>query len=155
MRRYCLVFGLLLVSLVSAQAGHTPPKIFLRVHVQTTGEGQSALETTTVTIQPSGEPVLIRALPEVSEVNLIGVQQDANVLRLKFDHPGQVALDAVTAQNQGRLLIVMINGQVIYSPTIDTEITSGELDIPHPIPAVVVQLLQDVAAKNLRQANRT
>ena len=155
MRWTCLLTGLLLVTFLPARAGHSPPKVTFQVHVQTTGEGQSSMETTTIQIPPRGEQILIRTLPEVSEGQIIDVEQDATGLRIRFNHTGQVDLSAVTAQNQGRILVVMVDGQVIYAPMIDTQITTGELDIPHPLPPPIVQLLQDIAKKNVRQAART
>ncbi len=154
--RWTLILVILLsISLLPARAGHKPPQVVLRVHIQTTGEGQSPLEVTRITIPPAGEQILIRAIPELSEVQLLDVQQDLNGLRLKFNHAGQVNLSAVTAQNQGRIMVVLLDGQVIYAPTIDTQITNGELDIPHQVPLGVLQLLQQVAKQNQRQANRT
>jgi preprotein translocase subunit SecD len=156
MRWTFLLAGFLCLTLQPARAGHSPPKIFLRVHVQTTGDGQSALEATTISLPPNGEKIQIRTLPEVTEQDLVDVQQDpSGGLRLLFDHVGQVALSAVTAQNQGRILVVLIDGYVIYAPTIDEQITSGELDIPHPFSPEVVQLLQQVAQKNVKKAART
>ena len=147
--------GLLLLTWIPAKAGHTPPKIILRIHVQTTGEGQSNLEATPIQLPPDGEQILIRALPEVSETQLVSAEQDAGGLHLKFNHSGQVSLSAVTAQNQGRILVVLIDGQVIYAPNIDEQITDGELDIPHPVPAAILQLLQELAKENLRRDVRT
>ena len=155
MRWTCFLLGLLLLTFLPARAGHTPPKVTLRVHVQTTGEGQSPMEVGSIRIPPQGEEILIRAIPEVSEIQLVDVQQDADGLHLRFNHTGTVDLDAATAQNQGRILVVIIDGQVVYAPTIDMQITNGVLDIPHPIPAPIVQLLQNVAKKNVRQINRT
>jgi preprotein translocase subunit SecD len=155
MRWSCLLIGLLVLTVLPARAGHTPPKVILRVHVQTTGEGQSPMEATTIQIPPQGEQILVRTLPEVSESQLIDVQQDANGLHLKFNHSGQVSLSAATAQNQGRIMVVLIDGQVIYAPVIDMQITDGELDVPHPVSPVIVQLLQELAKKNVRQAART
>lgn len=146
--------GLLLLSLLPATAGKTPPKVTLRIHVQTTGEGQSPMEVAQLRVPPDGETILVRAIPEVSEIQLIGAQQDANGLHLQFNHVGQVNLDAATAQNQGRLLVVLIDGIVLYAPTIDTQITNGQLDIPHPVPAGILQLLQDIAARNVRRDNK-
>jgi preprotein translocase subunit SecD len=83
------------------------------------------------------------------------VQQDTSGLHLQFDHVGQVNLSAVTAQNQGRILVVLIDGYVVYAPIIDEQITNGELDIPRPMPLQVVQFLQDVAQKNVRQAAKS
>jgi len=156
MRWTCLLIGFLFLTFLPAQAGHSPPKVVLRVHVQTTGEGLSAQEATTITIPPNGEQIQVRTLPEVTEGELVDVQQDASgVVHLLFNHEGQVNLSAVTAQNQGRILVVLIDGFVVYAPTIDEQITNGELDIPHPISPQVVQLLQEVARKNVKQAART
>jgi hypothetical protein len=155
MRWIFLLTGLLFLTFLPARAGHTPPKVMLRVHVQTTGDGQSALEVTTIPIPPTGEEIQVRTLPEVAEGQLIDVAQDAAGLRLKFNHVGQVNLSAVTAQNQGRILVVVLDGQVIYAPVIDTQITNGELDVPRQMPAEIVKLLQDVAAQNVRQSKKS
>jgi hypothetical protein len=154
MRRTLFLMGLLLLTLLPAQAGHTPPKVTLRIHVQTTGEGQSPLEVAHIQVPPAGEEILVRAIPELSENQLVAVQQDASGLHLGFNHVGQVDLNAATAQNQGRMLVVLIDGNVVYAPIIDTQITNGVLDIPHQIPPIVVQLLQGVAAQNVRKANK-
>jgi hypothetical protein len=155
MRWICLL-GLLCFTFLPAQAGHSPPKILLSVNVQSPGEGQSPMEVTSINVPPDGETIQVRTLPEVTEKNLIDVQQDASgSFRLMFNHVGQVNLSAVTAQNQGRILVVLLNGIVIYAPTIDQQITNGELDIPHPLDPRVVQILQDEAKQNVKQANRT
>ena len=155
MRRTFFLMGLLLLALLPARAGHTPPKVTLRIHVQTTGEGQSTLEVAQIRVPPAGDTILIRAIPELSEIELIGVEQDANGLHLQFNHTGTVDLNAVTAQNQGRLMVVIIDGNVVYAPTIDTQISDGQLTIPHEMPPAIVQLLQQVAAQNVRKANRS
>ena len=155
MRLTFMLIGLLLLTLLPARAGHTPPKVTLRIHVQTTGEGQSTLEVVQIRVPPAGDTILIRAIPEVSENQLVGAQQDASGLHLQFNHTGTVDLNATTAQNQGRLMVVMIDGNVVYAPTIDTQISDGQLTIPHQIPNQVVQLLQQVAAENIRKANKT
>jgi preprotein translocase subunit SecD len=155
MRWTCLLIGLLFFTFQPARAGHSPPKVVLRVHVQTTGEGLSPQEATTITLPPNGEQIQVRTLPEVTEQELVDVRQDASGVHLQFDHVGQVDLSAVTAQNQGRILVVLIDSYIIYAPIIDEQITNGELDIPHPINPQIIQLLQEVARHNVRQAAKT
>jgi hypothetical protein len=155
MRLTFVLMGLLLLTLLPARAGHTPPKVTLRIHVQTAGEGQSTLEAVQIRIPPAGDTILIRAIPEVSESQLVGVQQDASGLHLQFNHTGTVDLNAATAQNQSRIMVVLIDGNVVYAPVIDTQISDGQLTVPHQIPNQVVQLLQQVAAENIRKANKT
>ena len=155
MRWTCLFIGLLFLTFLPAQAGHSPPKVTLRIHVQTTGAGQSPQEVTTITIPPNGERIQVRTLPEVAEDELVDVWQDASGLHLKFNHVGQVDLNAVTAQNQGRILVVLIDGYVVYAPMIDEQISNGQLDIPRPVPAQILQFLQERAQQNVKQAART
>ena len=156
MRLTFLLVSLLLLTVQAARAGHTPKtEIFLRVHVQTGGQGLSPQEAMTVTIPPDNDTLLVRAMPEVTEHNLVDVKADASgEVRLFFDHQGQVNLNAVTAENQGRILVVMINGVVVYAPTIDEQIGTGELDIPRQLNPLAIKLLQDTAQQNVKEANR-
>jgi hypothetical protein len=153
MRYVLFALALLLVAL-PAHAGKTPPKIILRIHVQTTGDGLSQNQAQTVYLPPNGEPIQLRALPEVTEHNLIGAEPQPGGTLLTFDHQGQINLSAVTAQNQGRIMVVFLNGYIIYAPVIDEQITNGQLLLPHPLPAQVVQYMQDLAAKNVRNSNK-
>ena len=153
MRLTWLLMGLLLFTFLPARAGHSPPKIVLRVHVQTTGEGQSPMEATPIKLPPNGEQIFVRTMPELTEQHLVGVEQlPSGVVRLQFNHVGQVNLSAVTGQNQGRILVVLIDGVVAYAPIIDQQITNGELDLPRPLKPQIIQQLQELAKKNVRQA---
>ena len=155
MRYACLFLGLLLLTFLPARAGHSAPKIFFRIHVQTTGAGMSPQEASTIQLPPNGEQILIRTFPEVTEENVIGVAQDTAGLHLQFDHTGTVNLSAVTAQNQGRILVVLINNTIFYAPVIDTQISDGRLDIPHHLTPQALALMQEVVQKNIRQANKS
>lgn len=150
-----LFFALALFIALPVQAGKTPPKLLLRIHVQTTGSGLPDTQAHTVLLPPNGEPIQVRALPEVSEVNLIGVDPRPGGTLLLFDHAGQINLSAVTAQDQGRILVVFLNGFIIYAPVIDEQITNGQLLLPHPLAPEIVKLLQQIAADNVRQHNHT
>lgn len=156
MRWIYLLAGLPLLFFTPAHAGHSPPKIVLQIFVQTSGEGLSATQATSIAIPPNGEVIQIRALPEITERNLADVRADVSgAIHLQFDHIGQVVLSAFTAQNQNRIMVIMLNGYIIYAPIIDEQITSGELIIPHPIKPEALQLLQETAKKNVQKAART
>jgi len=156
MRWVCLIAVVLLCSMVSAVAGSSAPQVFLRVNIQTAGEGQSPLEVMSMNLPPNNEEILVRRLPEVTEKNLIGVQQDASgAVHLQFNHEGQVNLSAVTAQNQDRIMVVTVNGYVVYAPVIDEQITNGELVLPHQLTPALIQQLQETAARNVLQASKT
>ena len=152
--RYLLLVFILLATL-PAQAGHSAPKIMFRIHVQTTGEGLSPTQAHTVLLPPNGEPIQVRALPEVTEQNLIGVETKPNGTLFTFDHQGQINLDAVTAQNQDRILVVLLDGYIIYAPLIDQHITNGQILVPHPLSPQIIQLLKQVADKNSREHARS
>jgi hypothetical protein len=146
---------LLFLALTPAMAGHSPPKIFLAIYVQTTGEGLPLSQARPIQVPPDGQTILIRSLPEITEHNLIDVQEDASgSVHFHFDHDGQVDLSAVTGDNQGRILVLTINGYVFFAPIIDEQITDGELIMPHHLDAPILKLLQDVAQKNVKEANR-
>jgi hypothetical protein len=146
--------ALALLAAPPAHAGKSPPKLLLRIHVQTTGDGMSENQAVNVLLPPNGEPIQIRALPEVSERNLIGVDPQPGGTLLTFDHQGEVNLSAVTAENQGRYLVVFLNGYIIYSPMIDEQITSGQLLLPRPLAPQIVTLLQEIAKNNVRNAQK-
>jgi hypothetical protein len=156
MRSLLLAFSLALalLSAAPAHAGKSPPKLLLRIHVQTTGDGLSQDQATPILLPPNGEQIMIRSLPEVTEGNLVGVTPQPNGTLLAFDHQGAVNLSAVTAEDQGRVLVVFLNGYIIYSPIIDEQITDGQLLLPHPLAPEIVKLLQDIADKNVRNASK-
>jgi hypothetical protein len=151
--RYFL-FALALLLTLPAHAGKSPPKLQLRIHVQTTGSGLAETQAHTVLLPPNGEPIQVRSLPEVSERNLINVDSGPNGTLLYFDHEGQINLSAVTAQNQGRILVVFLNGYIIYAPVIDEQITNGQLLLPHPLAPQIVTILKQMAADNLRSETK-
>jgi len=146
---------LFFLALTPAMAGHSPPKIFLAIYIQTTGNGLPSSQARPIQVPPDGETILIRSLPEVTEHNLVDVQEDTSgYIHFRFDHDGQVNLSAATGQNQGRLLVVTLNGIIIFAPLIDEQITDGELVIPHHLDPTILKLLQDVAQQNVTEANR-
>ncbi len=155
MRFLCLLVGLLLVTYSPAHAGHSPPKITFRIHVQTTGDGLSAQEATTIVLPPHGEQIQVRTLPEVTEHDIVDARATASGVRIILNHIGAVNLNAVTAQNQGRILVVLIDGYVVYAPIIDEQINNGQIEIPSKLSAQIVQLLEDQAQKNVQQASKT
>jgi preprotein translocase subunit SecD len=153
--RLLFLLALLGLACLPLHAGHKPPQVLMRVYIQTPGEGLPDTQAHEINVPPDNQPIMIRALPEVTEADLIDVRPDGagNVLFF-FNHSGQVNLDAVTAQNQGRIMVVMIDGYVVYAPLIDQQISSGELVIPHPLTPLIVQLLQERAKQNVAQAKR-
>ncbi len=156
MRWMILLAGWLCLMVTPAQAGHKPPGILMRIYVQTAGEGLPETEAHTIQVPPNNETIQIRALPEVTEAELIDVHTDpSGNVYFEFNHEGRVNLDAFTGENQGKIMVVMLNGYIIYAPTIDVQLSNGELMIPHPLDPQVIQILQDMAKRNVEKANKT
>jgi hypothetical protein len=150
--RQSLVFLLIaIIAALPAHAGSKPPQIFLHANVQTSGEGLGPTQATNIPLPPNGEMIQIRFLPDFTERNIIDVKTDEKgSVYLYLDHQGKVNLDAVTGENQGRILVITINGYVVYAPVIDEQISNGIFVIPHPLPPEVIQLLQQTAKRNVK-----
>jgi len=152
--RWCfLLLSLTLIAFLPAHAGKKPPQIIFRVFVQTAGVGLPTTQAINVPLPPTGEIIQVRALPEITEHNIFDVKTDAtgNVF-LTLDHPGRVNLSATTGEDQGRIMVVMLNGVVIYAPVIDEQITNGILEIPHQLDPAVIKIMQDMAKQNVKDA---
>ena len=104
MRLICrsfLLLALTTLNLLPAHAGSKPPQLMLRVYIQTAGEGLASTQAQSIAIPPNGEIIQIRALPEVSEKDLVDVKTDASGgTELILNHRGRVNLDASTGENQ-------------------------------------------------------
>lgn len=148
-----ILLSFAIFSALPAHAGHKPPQIVLRIHIQTSGEGLAQSQATVITLPPNGEAIQIRAMPEVTEQDIVDVQTDSSgAVHLFLNHRGKINLDAATGQNQGRILVVLLNGVVIYAPVIDEQISSGEFVIPRPLPPEAIALLKETAKQNVRDA---
>jgi hypothetical protein len=47
-----------------------------------------------------------------------------------FDDFGKTKLEVATNTGRGLILVVIVNGRVVYAPTIDTNLTQGALALP-------------------------
>ncbi len=132
--------------------GHKPPMVTLRVNIQTAGQGLSEQLALPIALPKTGETILIRSTAEVSEKNLrnIELRPDGSTV-LTFDHQGRINLSTATGTNQGRYMVISIDGVVMYAPLIDIQIDDGVLILPHPLPPGVFQLLLKVAQDNSKE----
>lgn len=106
------------------------PPILLRVHLQAP-EGAKGMVTVPVTLLNPPETIAIRNIPEVSEreIRQIRTLADSTVL-VEFDDFGKTKLEVATNTGRGMILVVIVNGRVVYAPTIDTNLTRGQLALP-------------------------
>ena len=106
------------------------PPVLLRVHLQAP-EGAKGMVTVPVTLLNPPETIAIRNIPELSEKDIRQVRTltDGTVV-VEFDDFGKTKLEVATNTGRGFILVVIVNGRVVYAPTIDTNLTQGALALP-------------------------
>lgn len=119
------IFGLVLWI----GAAEKPP-VLLRVHLQAP-EGAKGMVTVPVTLLNPPETIAIRNIPELSEKDIRQVRALADgTVVVEFDDFGRTKLEVATNTGRGLILVVIVNGRVVYAPTIDTNLTQGALALP-------------------------
>ena len=123
-------FLLLLVGYVLWIGAAEKPPFLLRIHLQAT-EGAKGSISTLITLYQPNETIAIQSLPEVTEKEILKVstRADGTVL-VEFNDFGRTKLEVGTSTGKGSILVVLVNGRVVYSPRIDTVITSGSILLP-------------------------
>jgi len=106
------------------------PPVLLRVHLQAP-EGAKGTVTVPVTLLNPPETIAIRNIPEVSEKDIQSVRSMADgTVVVEFDDFGKTKLEVATNTGRGLILVVIVNGRVVYAPRIDTNLTRGALALP-------------------------
>ena len=106
------------------------PPVLLRVHLQAP-EGAKGMVAVPVTLMNPPETIAIRNIPEVTEkeIRQVRVLADGTVM-VEFDDFGKTKLEVATNNGRGLILVVIVNGRVVYAPTIDTNLSRGTLALP-------------------------
>jgi len=106
------------------------PPFLLRIHLQAT-EGAKGSTSALITLYQPDETIAIQSLPEVTEKEILKVSTrvDGTVL-VEFNDFGRTKLEVGTSTGRGNILIVLVNGRVVYAPRIDTVITNGSILLP-------------------------
>lgn len=145
---------LLIAIFMVGVAGSSPPKSTFRVHVQTTQYGAPGTQNLPVNLLNPSKQIMVKAQPELSERDIVKVESapaDTGVaLRLTLSEHGKIVLNTVTTQSQGMIMVVFLNGRVVYAPIIDQIIYDGVLIIPGAVAPDEVPLLEK-AAKEARK----
>ncbi len=150
--------GILLLSLLFSTlcfAESKPPQVFLRIYTQTDANGSPNSIIPIQLTQPDDQ-IYVSAIPEASEKDLLGITAApgaAGGAILHFNEHAGMNLDAATSQGDGKIMVVVLDGRVIYSPMIDTTI-KNDLLIPRGILPQEFSLLQAVAKQNLHDLKR-
>ena len=125
LRKFSILVGLV----VWIGAAQKPP-VLIRVHLQAP-EGAKGQVSVPVTLFQPNESIAIQSIPEVTEkeIRRISTRQDGTVM-INFDEFGQTKLEVGTSTGRGLIMVVIVNGRVVYAPRIDTVITRGVLLLP-------------------------
>jgi len=136
----------------SALAGGEKPQLVLRVYTQ--NEDPAARSMPLVLTDPE-QTIHINADPEVSEHDLIGVEpylgpNGETGAILRFSHHAGMVLNAASLEKMGKILVVSLNGRIVYSPVIDTALNET-LVLPRGVNAQDMALLQAMIKENLKR----
>ena len=128
--RFGVNFLPFLVGLVLWMGAAEKPPFLLRIHLQAT-EGAKGSTSALITLYQPDETIAIQSLPEVTEKEILKVSTrvDGTVL-VEFNDFGRTKLEVGTSTGRGNILIVLVNGRVVYAPRIDTVITNGSMLLP-------------------------
>ena len=128
--RFAVNFLPFLVGLVLWMGAAEKPPFLLRIHLQAT-EGAKGSTSALITLYQPDETIAIQSLPEVTEKEILKVSTrvDGTVL-VEFNDFGRTKLEVGTSTGRGNILIVLVNGRVVYAPRIDTVITNGSILLP-------------------------
>jgi len=123
-------FLLLVVGYTLWMGAAEKPPFLLRIHLQAT-EGAKGMVSVPVTLFQPNETIAIQSLPEVTEkeIRKVATRLDGTVL-VEFDDFGRTKLEVGTSTGRGMILVVLVNGRVVYAPRIDTVITNGSILLP-------------------------
>lgn len=110
-------------------AAEKPPLLF-RIHLQAP-EGVKGMVTVPVNLFNPPETIAIRNIPEVSERDLLGAKllADGTIL-IQLSDFGKTKLEVATSSGRGLILVVIVNGRVVYAPLIDVPLTQGKIALP-------------------------
>ena len=133
--RYCLMkagyrFLLFVAGYALWMGAAEKPPFLLRIHLQAT-EGAKGSTSSLVTLYQPNETIAIQNLPEVTEKEILKISSRADgTVLVEFNDFGRTKLEVGTSTGRGSILVVIVNGRVVYAPRIDTVITSGSILLP-------------------------
>jgi preprotein translocase subunit SecD len=154
MRFWFLLAGLWITSGTLVWGGSSPPPLAFRIHVQIAPEGLPQTQIVPVMLDSPPERIYVKRYAEISEKDLASVAARTiggqPGLICQFTQHGQTVMIALTSQYQGQIMVVFLNGRVLFAPIIDTNVNNGQLFIPRTIPEAELAEIQRFIAKNNR-----
>jgi preprotein translocase subunit SecD len=132
-----------LMMLCSLWAGAPKPTITFRIHVQMTENVGGSGPVIQVALSNPPEVITVSRSPQLAETHLQSVlpTPDGGMM-VQMTSTGARLLEEATLSNPGKIMVVLLNGSVVYSPVIDMPMRSGRLMVPGPIPPELISGLQ-------------
>ncbi|MBJ7258888.1 MAG: hypothetical protein JHD33_05040 [Chthoniobacterales bacterium] len=138
---------LLAAAALACAAGAKKPVLDLRIH----GEGTEA-EAPTFAIPATllnGKPAFLQRMPIVSQSEVESIYPFAAAdgsqgVYLKLGAHGSRLLQQHTMSQQGRYLVVMLNGRMVSNLLVDRPVTDGIVCLPRSLTPEDIALLSSV-----------
>lgn len=137
------VFILLLVPLSMGWAGGSKPSITFRLHVQVVEKIGDGSQVIPLALTQPVQTITVARTPHLAETHLLSATPTPDGgMMIQTSSTGARLLEEATVSNPGKIMVILLNGQVVYAPIIDIPLRSGRLLIPGPIPPELVAGLQ-------------
>jgi preprotein translocase subunit SecD len=145
-----LLLGIFALALTTfgLHAGSSRPQITFRVHVERGQSAGSSAQVMQIALTQPEQVITVGRYAELSETQVQSVlpTPDGGLMVL-FNSTGTKILESATANNQGRVLVVFLNGRVVYAPLIDMPLRTGRILVPGPLDPAEVAALQQFLQK--------
>lgn len=111
-------------------AGGSKPKSVIRIHMEEVATNNTN-QVFPVQLSKPAKQILVKRFADLTEnhVESMGRVQGGQVL-VRFNSTGKNILEAITSQNLGRIMVVLFNNRIVYSPRIDVPLRNGMLLLP-------------------------
>lgn len=141
--RNLLVVPVLVFTTATGMAGASKPVMTFRVHVQVKEDTKGGGAVLPIALSNPQQIITVGRVPKISENHLQSViaTPDGGMM-VQTSNTGARLLEEATISNPNQIMVVLLNGQVVYSPVIDIPLRSGRLLIPGPIPPELITALQ-------------
>jgi hypothetical protein len=148
-----LAVFLAMVTVPHAQAGGGRPKVIFRIHIETT-RGLPGDQSLSVALVNPPMEIPVGRFAELSERNLAGAipyEGRPGAVLVTFDDQGSRRLATLTEANNGKRLVVLLNGRVVFSPMIDAPLPNGQIVIPSGVAPEEMAMMVAEGKKNRRR----
>lgn len=145
--RMWIVIGL---SGLFLTAGSSRPEFLFRIHLEAS-KAENPDQVVTLNMGGSLGITRVREFAEMSENDIQSmILRPGGGALIQFNPGGRIRLEALTANNQGRLMCVFLNGRYLYAAEIDMVMDSGRLFLPKGVTPEDVDLFEKYLAYRKR-----